>query len=218
MIVKPSALLETVYLKQIMATPVGQTLSIEDIDTPLSWPLNPEFLDDVNFLDIPVAFSDGTDVIRPGEVSAVTTNFDGTRNPAIVIYTTPTTPLHKLNAILIHEYRHAMQMLEGRLYFDGTDLYWLGVKTPLLQPIVERDHYKEAMAAIDKLRYMAQPWEFEADHMVRHYILPGTVFQRIVDRYGTTWPVHWSPKYVAKRFYALKDWRAVIEELYNDGF
>ena len=218
MIVKISALAQTDFMDKILANPVGKTLTEDDFNQPLGWPLNADFLDDVQNLDIPVAFIDGTDSLPAGTAVGIPTTFLGTRDPAIVMYVSRSTPQHMLNGILVHEYRHATQFRQGRLRIEGNDLYWLGVKTPSLPIKVERKRMVVAMEVIDKLQYMAQPWEFEADHMVRNCSLPGMVFHRLIKRYGTTWPAHWSPKYVAKRYYALGDWRLVIEELYNEGF
>lgn len=218
MIVKFSALDQTDFMQKVRANPIGKSLTIDDLDQPLGWPLNADFLNDVQHLDIPVAFIDGTEVLPRCSALGVTTTFLGTNEPAIVMYLTRNAPQHIINGVFVHEYRHATQYRQGRLRIEGDDLYWLGVKTPNLPVRVERNRYAAAMEVIDKLRYMAQPWEFEADHMVRNCTLPDMVFHRLIKRYGTTWPVHWSPEYVAKRFYALNDWRLVIEEQYNDGF
>lgn len=218
MIVKLSTLTQTDFMQKVQANPVGKTLTVEDLDQPLGWPLNIDFLDDIQHLDIPVAFVDGTDVLPRCGALGVTTTFLGTNEPAIVMYVTRNVPQHLLNGIFVHEYRHAMQYRQDRLRIEGDDLYWLGVKTPHLPVRVERTQYVAAMEAIDKLRYMAQPWEFEADHMVRNCSLPDMVFHRLIKRYGTTWPTHWSPEYVAKRWYALKSWHLVLEELKNEGF
>lgn len=218
MIVKPSELKNTYFVQQMLKTPIGSVLTDEDLDQPLAWHLDLSLLEDLSSIDIPVAIIDGTGHVEDGLVNGGTTTFLDTGEPAILLYVTRSAPTTAVSRIFIHEYRHAMQIRDGRLKFIDGNIHWMGVEQPFIPPVAVEDKYREAMGTINKLRYMAQPWEFEADHMIRNTSLPGMVFHRLIKRYGTTWPVHWSPEYVAKRYYALKDWRAVVEELYQEGF
>lgn len=218
MIIKPSALKNTHYFNIILETPLGKSFTEDDIDQPIGWHIPIELLDDMHHIDIPVAIIDGTGQLEEGSANGATTTYVDTGEPAIALFITRGASAVTISRLFIHEYRHAMQIRAGRLRFEGKDLYWDGVKQDALSPKPVTKKYAEAALIIGKLKYMAQPWEFEADHMIRGNSLPGMVFHRLIKRYGTTWPVHWSPEYVAKRYYALKDWRAVIEELYNDGF
>lgn len=221
MIVKPSTLLNTYHGRQWLAV-----TTIEELDEDLPYEIDPVLMKWLDELPVAVALSPADDDMPAGTAAGITTMCIETGEPAILLYYTDSVALDEFVNLVEHEMVHAQQVIDGRLsyvaYDEQAKLIWEGVIVDSLQPCLGPvDGTKEASAAalIHTLQYYSQPWEFEAVRGEYEVAFGGRTWPRkIVERYGTLWPKHWSAEYVQERLMACKSVHILLKEFAEEGY